>query len=51
VKNGAVFVIKSPLILLPGPAALTDGLAAIETIFTQATVKPPRAAAETPANS
>jgi iron complex transport system substrate-binding protein len=51
VKNGAVFEIKSPLILQPGPAALTDGLAAIETILTQAAVKPPRAAAETPAHS
>jgi iron complex transport system substrate-binding protein len=51
VKNGAVFEIKSPLILQPGPAALTDGLAAIETILTQAAVTPPRAAAETPAHS
>jgi iron complex transport system substrate-binding protein len=29
VKNGCVFEIKSPLILQPGPAALTDGLDAI----------------------
>jgi hypothetical protein len=27
--------IKSPLILQPGPAALTDGLAALETIIAQ----------------
>ena len=33
VKNGAVFEIKSPLILQPGPAALTDGLAAIDAII------------------
>ncbi len=33
VRNGAVFEIKSPLILQPGPAALTDGLAAIEAII------------------
>jgi iron complex transport system substrate-binding protein len=32
VRNGALFEIKSPLILQPGPAALTDGLAAIEAI-------------------
>ncbi len=32
VQNGAVFEIKSPLILQPGPAALTDGLAAIAAI-------------------
>jgi iron complex transport system substrate-binding protein len=33
VRNGTVFEIKSPLILQPGPAALTDGLAAIEAII------------------
>jgi iron complex transport system substrate-binding protein len=32
VRQGAVFEIKSPLILQPGPAALTDGLAALEAI-------------------
>jgi iron complex transport system substrate-binding protein len=32
VRDGAVFEIKSPIILQPGPAALTDGLAAIEKI-------------------
>ena len=29
VRDGALFEIKSPLILQPGPAALTDGLDAI----------------------
>jgi iron complex transport system substrate-binding protein len=33
VRQGAVFEIKSPLILQPGPAALTDGLAALEAII------------------
>ena len=33
VRNGAVFEIKSPLILQPGPAALTEGLAAIDAII------------------
>ncbi len=37
VRNGAVFEIKSPLILQPGPAALTDGLAAIEAIIAKTT--------------
>lgn len=32
VRNGQVFEIKSPLILQPGPAALTDGLDAIARI-------------------
>jgi iron complex transport system substrate-binding protein len=32
VRRGAVFEIKSPLILQPGPAALTEGLAALEAI-------------------
>jgi iron complex transport system substrate-binding protein len=35
VRNRAVFEIKSPLILQPGPAALTDGLAAIAAIIAQ----------------
>ena len=30
VRNGAVHEIKSPLILQPGPAALTDGLRALQ---------------------
>jgi len=33
VKRGAVYEIKSPLILQPGPAALTDGLAALQAII------------------
>ena len=33
VRRGALYEIKSPLILQPGPAALTDGLAALETII------------------
>jgi iron complex transport system substrate-binding protein len=33
VQHGAVYEIKSPLILQPGPAALTDGLAALEKII------------------
>jgi iron complex transport system substrate-binding protein len=33
VRQGAVHEIKSPLILQPGPAALTDGLAALEAII------------------
>jgi iron complex transport system substrate-binding protein len=36
VRNGALHEIKSPLILQPGPAALTDGLAALETIIREA---------------
>ena len=31
VRNGRIHEIKSPLILQPGPAALTDGLEAIVT--------------------
>jgi hypothetical protein len=33
VRNGRVYEIKSPLILQPGPAALTDGLAALRRII------------------
>ena len=33
VKNDHLFEIKSPLILQPGPAALTDGLKALSTII------------------
>jgi iron complex transport system substrate-binding protein len=36
VRRGAVHEIKSPLILQPGPAALTDGLAALEAIIANA---------------
>ncbi len=37
VKNGQLHEIKSPVILQPGPAALTDGLAALEAIIHGAT--------------
>ncbi len=33
VSSGRIHEIKSPLILQPGPAALTDGLSALETII------------------
>ena len=33
VRDGQLFEIKSPLILQPGPAALTDGLAALQRII------------------
>lgn len=36
VRSGRVHEIKSPLILQPGPAALTDGLAALEAIIGEA---------------
>ena len=36
VKRGALHEIKSPLILQPGPAALTDGLAALQAIIANA---------------
>jgi iron complex transport system substrate-binding protein len=36
VRRGTVVEIKSPLILQPGPAALTDGLAALEAIIAHA---------------
>jgi iron complex transport system substrate-binding protein len=36
VKNDALHEIKSPLILQPGPAALTDGLAALQAIIANA---------------
>ena len=32
VRDGALFEIKSPLILQPGPAALTDGVARMHAI-------------------
>jgi iron complex transport system substrate-binding protein len=37
VQRGAVAEIKSPLILQPGPAALTDGLTALEAIIAAST--------------
>ena len=36
VRRGAVHEIKSPLILQPGPAALTDGFAALQAIIANA---------------
>jgi iron complex transport system substrate-binding protein len=33
VRDGALHEIKSPLILQPGPAALTDGLDALHAII------------------
>ena len=36
VQRGALHEIKSPLILQPGPAALTDGLAALQGIILRA---------------
>jgi len=38
VRNGKIYEIKSPIILQPGPAALTDGLVALRTII--GSVKP-----------
>jgi iron complex transport system substrate-binding protein len=38
VRRGALHEIKSPLILQPGPAALTDGLAALQAIIGNASV-------------
>ena len=35
VRNNALFEIKSPLILQPGPAALTDGLDALSSMFAE----------------
>jgi iron complex transport system substrate-binding protein len=36
VRHGALHEIKSSLILQPGPAALTDGLAALQAIIVSA---------------
>ncbi len=36
IRRGALYEIKSPLILQPGPAALTDGLKALEAIISHA---------------
>ena len=35
VRNAALYEIKSPIILQPGPAALTEGLRALQTIIDQ----------------
>jgi iron complex transport system substrate-binding protein len=43
VRRGALHEIKSSLILQPGPAALTDGLAALETIIGAWAAAPPPA--------
>jgi len=43
VRNDRIIEIKSPLILQPGPAALTDGLDAIvAALWPAATISPPR---------
>ena len=39
VRTGALHEIKSSLILQPGPAALTDGLAALEAIIGRVSAK------------
>jgi iron complex transport system substrate-binding protein len=33
IRNNQLFEIKSPIILQPGPAALTDGMDAVKTII------------------
>jgi iron complex transport system substrate-binding protein len=45
VRDGELHEIKSPLILQPGPAALTDGLAAIRTVLRRWAGRHPAAAA------
>jgi iron complex transport system substrate-binding protein len=35
VRNAALYEIKSPIILQPGPAALTEGLSALQAIMDQ----------------
>jgi iron complex transport system substrate-binding protein len=40
VQCGALHEIKSSLILQPGPAALTDGLAALQAIIRDSTTNP-----------
>ena len=45
VKNDALHEIKSPLILQPGPAALTEGLAALQAIIANAVSRKPVATA------
>ena len=40
VKRGALHEIKSSLILQPGPAALTDGLAALQSVIASAIERP-----------
>ena len=45
VRTGELHEIKSPLILQPGPAALTDGLAAIHAVIAQWAQRRPAASA------
>jgi ABC-type Fe3+-hydroxamate transport system, periplasmic component len=42
VRDGELHEVKSPLILQPGPAALTDGLDALHRIFTRWAVSHPK---------
>jgi len=42
VRDGELHEIKSPLILQPGPAALTDGLRSLHTIIRRWALRPPR---------
>ncbi len=42
VKNNALFEIKSPIILQPGPAVLTEGLDALQAILHRVAVSNPR---------
>jgi iron complex transport system substrate-binding protein len=48
VRDGALNEIKSPLILQPGPAALTDGLDALHAIVTRWSVRKMSAATKMP---
>jgi len=41
VRDGELHEIKSPLILQPGPAALTDGLDALHRIIATWSLRPP----------
>jgi iron complex transport system substrate-binding protein len=49
VCDGELHEIKSPLILQPGPAALTDGLDAIHRLIRRWSERPATAAAAPPA--
>jgi iron complex transport system substrate-binding protein len=40
VRDGQLHEVKSPLILQPGPAALTDGLDALHAIFVRWAANP-----------
>jgi iron complex transport system substrate-binding protein len=41
VRDGELHEIKSPIILQPGPAALTDGLDAMHTVIARWARRPP----------